>query len=571
MAVVSLWSYWIVYCQPLDMYDIATATSTTTSTSMMTKTTTTSSASLAKTAKEPLSSKIGETQGEKSAEIANQETAEPSTVTQEDEGITDDEIGIDEDPEQEDEESESGDDDNESGTASDEEEEIDDGSNGEIEGQADDDRSPKVDGHQRVEIINSNIIPADERFKNHKYMFVHIGKAGGTTLRNNIRTLCTRKDVEQNILLQRRAKKPNKPKVGVVPCKRRLQKQADPSKYNPTTEMILSNDRVVGYLHMDFLTYWWNANDDGEAIDIRQRKPTIQDYISGIIASGAKDSKNITVFQDPPMYAEKDDGMTKSTAFLVPLRDPIDRLVSAFNYHHPENSERNIECDNIQIKKFTNWVSKSFYCQCFDTVNDLVNVFMEDGVSSKYIEKFKKPTEKVSCLEIAERVLMGKSLYKPYPEDENENQKVPGLKDYQQFDLELILKQKGTYTIGHITNNYGFYYRRTFLKYPDKDIVTIRTDHMWEDLQNLEYKLGGTALVKGEATGHASVTHGSSTYVTSEKITDPKGLQTICCVISSEAKIYVELLERAINLSDEQKKESITAFQKRCNLDLCSI
>jgi len=136
--------------------------------------------------------------------------------------------------------------------------------------------------------------------------------------------------------------------------------------------------------------------------------------------------------------------------------------------------------------------------------------------------------------------------------------------------LELVTtKHSELFYLGHISLNYGFYYRRTFLKYPEKDVVVVRTEHLFDDLQNIEYLLGGTALVQGSVTGHESRDWGSTKYVSSGKITDPKDLQVLCCAIESEARIYIELLERASNLSEDEKKESLEAFEDRCNVNQC--
>eukprot|EP00531_Pseudo-nitzschia_arenysensis_P010848 CAMPEP_0116139552 /NCGR_PEP_ID=MMETSP0329-20121206/13373_1 /TAXON_ID=697910 /ORGANISM="Pseudo-nitzschia arenysensis, Strain B593" /LENGTH=435 /DNA_ID=CAMNT_0003634603 /DNA_START=15 /DNA_END=1322 /DNA_ORIENTATION=- len=400
----------------------------------------------------------------------------------------------------------------------------------------------------------------DERFKNHQYMFVHVGKAGGSTVHSNIYTLCLRRMLEQNIRWQSRNWRKN---VGSVKCIRSIKKQAE---RNPSTEMALSNDRVVGYMHMNHLSYWWNANDDGTIVDPRASNQNIQETISAILAAGKGSHSNITLIRNPPNIKVKEYGMTTSTAFLLPIRDPIDRLVSAFNYHHPSNHHTQYECkSDLRPPKISSWGLQAFYCDCFNTINDLVDVFAKNSGPPKKVPGYKhSKEEEVTCREVAERLLRGKSHYKLDTDDKtNESQ----FREDQLVDLDII--KKTAYTVGHVTMNYGYYYRLTLQKYPQKDIVAIRTDHMWEDLQQLEYNLGGSALIQGNTTGHAEIAHGSHAYPVSDKIKDSRGLQIICCAISSEAKIYIELIERAINLSAEQKQESLNAFQERCNLELC--
>jgi len=39
--------------------------------------------------------------------------------------------------------------------------------------------------------------------------------------------------------------------------------------------------------------------------------------------------------------------LADSTVFLVPVRDPIDRVVSAFNYQLPENTLTKLNCKGV--------------------------------------------------------------------------------------------------------------------------------------------------------------------------------------------------------------------------------
>eukprot|EP00533_Pseudo-nitzschia_delicatissima_P010217 CAMPEP_0116079070 /NCGR_PEP_ID=MMETSP0327-20121206/947_1 /TAXON_ID=44447 /ORGANISM="Pseudo-nitzschia delicatissima, Strain B596" /LENGTH=605 /DNA_ID=CAMNT_0003569673 /DNA_START=72 /DNA_END=1886 /DNA_ORIENTATION=- len=570
ILLLSLWSYWIMYCQPLNKYEIETKPSTT----IETKTTTTTTSSASSSTIKKVSTSQPEVKNTETTEAEGSGTAVPTDNVEESAENGENEIGIDEaEQSSEDDDASKSEDEGIRGMEEDiidnigihdigidEEAKEKDQKNQESGSDKDKDKDGGDEDGMVTSESDGDTISTDERFENHKYMFIHIGKAGGSTLQGNIFDICIRKNTEQNLMRRKRKGDPRK-KVGAISCIRALKKQAES---NPTTEMVISNDRVVGYMHMNWLNYWWNANDDGEVIDdSARRKGNIQDEITAILSFGTDNAWNISAIRDPPKYEKKDDGMTKSTAFLVPIRDPIDRFVSAFNYHHPNNQHQKVKCDN-KPERFLHWVSHSFYCDCFNTVNDLVEAVTSTG-DPKYVPLFKKPDQKIACLEIADRVLRGRSSYKLVDGHANEEK----LWEDQDVDLELI-RTKKWYSIGHLTFNYGYYYRRAFLKYPQKDIVAIRTEHMWEDLQNLEYKLGGSALVQGNATGHKTVTHGSSKFGASEKLKDAKGIQVICCAISSESLIYIELLVRAVNLSREQKKESLTAFGERCNLELCA-
>jgi hypothetical protein len=544
--------------------------------------------------------------------------------------------------------------------------------------------------------INAAMDPSgmDNIFQNHTFFFVHIGKAGGTTVYSNIRNLCIRHLVEHNIQRHKKQTKqkthqhPDKIIYASTPCwislrrqqrtTNRATKDTKTNKYaNRNTEMTLSRNtsKVIGSVHMNFLTYWWNANDDGEATS--HTTTTVQDQISDILMKSnyynnngnynnlttllAPLERDDTAFDDetttgsipkhnklptpastlPPnaRAVGNDNGMTKSTAFLIVARDPIDRLVSAFHYHHLSNGIDKKSCDYISSlredkTRFNDWVLDSFYCRCFPTIDDLIHLLDSSNTSSSsssatttnantknatidndnnnnnndesgtspprptlYVppmpdnkltadvtEVFHSANNNntntggnnngyVSCLEIAEKTLRGKSHYKPtYEHDtdsEGNNNNQQQLAEDRALDRELVgVHHMERFYLGHISLNYGFYYRRTISKHPHKAMVVLRTEHLMEDLQDLEYKLGGTVPILGESTGHKSTDYGTK-VVYKKKVTHPHQLQVLCCAISSEAKIYMELLETAINLSDQQKKESIETFRSRCNLDLC--
>ena len=113
--------------------------------------------------------------------------------------------------------------------------------------------------------------------------------------------------------------------------------------------------------------------------------------------------------------------------------------------------------------------------------------------------------------------------------------------------------------------NYQFY--NNFLsKYPTKPIFAVRTEHLWNDLQQLEYILGGNATVNSNL--YESTTHGSEKYRYKKELTVEE-TQILCCLIIEEVEIYVKLIQRAINLNDVQRNESLHALNERCDRDLC--
>jgi len=465
-----------------------------------------------------------------------------------------------------------------------------------------------------------------------KFFLVHIGKAGGTTVVNNLRTLCVRKAIEHNLLTQKafaKGKRNNrafwsenlgldgKPLYQHHKCLRILDVQKEQH-----TEMALSKRKgaVVGYMHMNFLKYWWNANDHGEAKHDKSDDPNkfnVNDMITGVLEqSGGGYEKwkyNITAMRDPvPVSTTKDHGLTDATAFLIPIRDPIDRLVSAYHYHHPANHIQTGTCasyskyinkeskelldkskgkddedrtyNRISKRIFKLWQLEAFFCKCFPTIQDLADVYIEgspksqETVASCPYEFEKEPWMTTqagptyTCLELAQKTLRGQSVYtwNSTNTDDNIKKNWEPLAREEALDMDLISnRHKDRHYMGHISLNFGYYYRRTIFKYPDKDLVVLRTEHLWEDLQGLEKLMGGDATI-GPDSGHEARDYGSKNkYVLKDKVDDPERLQALCCALSSEYQIYKQLLISSKNLSGKQVDESIRAMEAKCNLKLC--
>ena len=102
---------------------------------------------------------------------------------------------------------------------------------------------------------------------------------------------------------------------------------------------------------------------------------------------------------------------------------------------------------------------------------------------------FCNPEEKVACLDLARVVLRGISVYKPSD---------PSFVREHKLDIKWLDEnnREDITQIAHISMNYGFImYRRTLAKHTFKPVMVIRTEHICDDLQNLETALGGTRRI----------------------------------------------------------------------------
>mmetsp|Transcript_34270 Transcript_34270/g.82887 ORF Transcript_34270/g.82887 Transcript_34270/m.82887 type:complete len:391 (+) Transcript_34270:98-1270(+) len=137
--------------------------------------------------------------------------------------------------------------------------------------------------------------------------------------------------------------------------------------------------------------------------------------------------------------------LNSSNTFLYSVRDPIDRLVSAYNYH------KHIDVGSIR--------HRNFYIECFP-----------HGMNS----------------------LMDTKRYKGH----NESIKKCKAKD---------LGAGGT----HFSLNYQYYMEYTLRSRPNHSVAVIRMESMWDDVMRLDLALGGTGEIRGTGTKltHGSERH----------------------------------------------------------------
>ncbi|KAL3822046.1 hypothetical protein ACHAXA_007839 [Cyclostephanos tholiformis] len=197
--------------------------------------------------------------------------------------------------------------------------------------------------------------------------------------------------------------------------------------------------------------------------------------------------------------------------FLFTVRDPIERLASAYNYHrHQFDSHYRLVGGFPQVAKF--------YEQCFPEGFDM----MIDNLRNK---------NSAECFLMGVQSLLGKIG--------------DGL-DHFEFNYEHYLK----YSLG---------------QRPNHPVAVLRTEHLWEDVIHLDQDLGGT--------GDFSNMEGFKFSHGSEKYTEELGTKIgtsnevfLCCLIYREIEFYQLLILKALNLADKQKHESLNDLLNRCHI-----
>ncbi|KAG7372019.1 sulfotransferase family protein [Nitzschia inconspicua] len=225
-----------------------------------------------------------------------------------------------------------------------------------------------------------------------------------------------------------------------------------------------------------------------------------------------------TLHLDPRRHYQK--WIDNTTTFLVSIRNPIDRAVSAFDMDHTLNN-------NLHDQPLVQRKRRQFY-GCFRTAEDVAQALLPTTLSGN----------QTKCSpQVAHQVLTG---------------------TYSKRNINT-----------HLEYNYQFYKNMTFGQYPNKEIMVVRTENLWDDIGGVDRLLGGNGTLSQTMAGH-HFDHGSSDYVVKSKLTT-EGRRIFCDALQQEIDVYSELVERAVNLEEWEKRETLEKLQIDCSKNAISM
>ena len=198
--------------------------------------------------------------------------------------------------------------------------------------------------------------------------------------------------------------------------------------------------------------------------------------------------------------------------FLITTRNPVARIVSAFNYHRHNTIKQINHTRNERQRR----PDLKFYLDCFPNV---------DAVANSLIASRNK-TMPDACVDLAKAILQGKSPCLP-----------------------------------HFRFNYHYYVNFTMDQKPDAAVVVVRTEHLWNDSRSLDFALGGDGKF---AERHVS--HGSEEYQVRSGITTLQGKIGICCEIAADIAEYQRIILAAFNLDHEDKIQTLNGAFEECGI-----
>lgn len=219
-------------------------------------------------------------------------------------------------------------------------------------------------------------------------------------------------------------------------------------------------------------------------------------------------------------------GLDRATTMLWTLRNPVTRVMSFFRYMNPTNCNPEVDYDSVACnmnrsiykkKKGSRWSIKFF--ACFPTINHFAYALQN---SSSFHSN--------NCSQLAWRTIRGES----------------------------------STSSGHMYFNHKFYWKETVAKYPKMDVWVARTEYLWQDLDRIEMLLGQrNATTNIHHSKKSNVTHGSEGHVQKDELSEASQLY-LCCALKEEIGVYGRLLERATNLEDSARNQSLWAVSQQC-------
>jgi hypothetical protein len=232
-----------------------------------------------------------------------------------------------------------------------------------------------------------------------------------------------------------------------------------------------------------------------------------------------------------------------ATSYLYNLRHPVDRTISWYRYVSPKNCHqedpKSPSCGTawaMNQNPDSGWETE-FFGRCFPTVEDWAQALATTTATSTLAVAPSNSTADTSnrtdCSELAWSSLAGEISIDKHP------------------------------VAAHMVANFNHYTEKTITRFPLKEVLVVRTEHMWQDLGNLDQLMGGDG-----AFGHlhgSSVTHGSENHKDRRPIS-PAGAKMFCCALQGELRIFQDLLNRATNLDAESKLESSFTTMTRCGV-----
>jgi Sulfotransferase family len=211
--------------------------------------------------------------------------------------------------------------------------------------------------------------------------------------------------------------------------------------------------------------------------------------------------------------------------YLMTLRDPFDRTISAFVFEHIRNRyARNETVDPFKTQKYEDAYT------CFPTLQIFVEPLGDDPTNFKYPYK-QNWVSAESCTDLAKAAFNGRvKIY-----------------NHLFFSFQRIL---------------------SFIPEVHKQMIyAMRQEHLWHDWTTVNEKLGQSKPVsipeEGNRIRNMAILEVQHQLPVTRDL-NPLGAVSLCNALKQEYRAYFRLLKRAKNLSPDDLEQSIAHAKRNC-------
>ena len=242
------------------------------------------------------------------------------------------------------------------------------------------------------------------------------------------------------------------------------------------------------------------------------------------------------------------DKLEQITTIVTTVRHPISRFISAFAYEHPIN---------YRATKLTHSRESWEKFSCFPNLSYLVKAAMgrpdiqwnKAHMNALYHKNVQEIIDPINCTELA---LSAFGMNETSPE-EIQNSIVNGLHPF----------------INHMTLDYRQYYQSMP---PEKELLVLRKEHLWRDWKHLneilgrsEHRYDNWPAVPRFQRVERNVSH----YYRKDRWI-PHDKAALCQLLHNEIRTYLMIIERAVNLNEDDLIDAIADVDRTCSMETMS-
>ena len=232
------------------------------------------------------------------------------------------------------------------------------------------------------------------------------------------------------------------------------------------------------------------------------------------------------------------DKVDSATSLLFIVRNPVERLISAYKFSHPDNC---VTFDPRRGRDVFNDIwgcrlpapARRFYRDCAASLEDLANVpFAEAGARAG-------AATDGSCRRAVRDMVGGR----------DRAASTHAFFNYAHYKNATLDRRDRRAARG----------RKGFAR---QEVLVLRTERLWEDAAALDRLLGGT----GAFDTAQKVTHGSEHYRDHTSALSPRGYERLCCLLGEEMDAFEVIVRRAANLNASEKEATVRDVEDRCGI-----